>query len=110
MNFKPTGMAFPCDLSLVSLKNLVNSDLVYNGTSLILHRHGYTCKFPTDGLQCNMNTKLSLQTFLKDAEITDVRETTLTHMYDKTELKPDADFKVPPMELKTFKFFSYSFL
>lgn len=47
--FHPIKKSLDCDISVVSLKNLMTSDLEYNGTSLILRRTKFDCNFPEAG-------------------------------------------------------------
>lgn len=102
-SFQPLSEQLPCDVTVVSMKNLVNSDLVYNGTSLILHKHGFQCDYPATALHCSTDTKLSISKLFQDIPVTEVRETTLTHMYEKSVLAADSELKLKPMELSTYK-------
>lgn len=105
LKFDVMKSALPCDVSLVSLKNLVNSDLDYDGTSLILHRRGYKCGFNVNYLQCPLNEDFRLSSILPDFKILSARETTLTHLYDrnKRNISPTDKLDIPNMELSTYK-------
>lgn len=97
--------SLPCDVSLVSLKNLVNSDLDYDGSSLILHRRGYRCGFNVNYLQCPLSKQLTLSSIFPDFKIYSARETTLTHLYDNSKLNilPSDKLSIPSMELSAYK-------
>lgn len=104
-SFYPTStFDFPCDVTLVSLKSLVNRNLDSRGTSLLLHRHGYLCDFPTEGLQCHISSNISINAIFKDLDVHSVRETTLTHMYDKQEFDKSTHLDIKPMEIAAYKF------
>ena len=38
-SFNPMYQSLPCDTSLVSLKHLMNSDLMYDGTTINFHKN-----------------------------------------------------------------------
>ncbi|CAC5377162.1 MAN2 [Mytilus coruscus] len=103
-SFDIASQSLPCDISLVSLKNLVNSDLDYDGTSLILHRRGYKCGFNANYLQCSLSKDVTLSSILPDLIINDARETTLTHLYNRSKALVVKDaLNIPVMELATYK-------
>ncbi|XP_052106571.1 alpha-mannosidase 2-like isoform X1 [Mytilus californianus] len=103
-SFDIASQSLPCDISLVSLKNLVNSDLDYDGTSLILHRRGYKCGFNANYLQCPLNKDVTLSSILPDLTISGARETTLTHLYNRSKALVIKDpLNIPVMELATYK-------
>ena len=105
-NFHPTNHSLPCDVSVVDLKNMVNSDLFYNGSSLILHKKGYSCNFPVSGIQCAVNGgDTTLEKLFPGIPITKPRETTLTHLYIKGSHPVDNPVDIQPMELKSFHFY-----
>lgn len=101
--FHPLNQSIPCDMSIVSLKNLVTSDLIYNGSSLIIHRKRFDCNFPVVGLQCSMSDTIqSVATLLPNISISGTRETTLTHLHSKSKVSLDQELRIQPMEIKSF--------
>lgn len=102
--FHPLNKSMPCDLSIVSLKNLVNSNLHYNRTSVILHKKAYSCDFASTGLQCPINymDHINLQLFFPNSDIYDARETTLTHLNLKKRLSASEELQLSTMSLNTF--------
>ncbi|OWF50816.1 alpha-mannosidase 2-like isoform X2 [Mizuhopecten yessoensis] len=101
--FTPSQGPFPCDITLVSLRNLVNEVLDYQGTSLVLHRSGFLCSLPSDGTECSLTSNVTISTLLKDLSVVSVRETTLTHMYEKRTWSPHSELDIPPMEITSYK-------
>lgn len=75
--------SIPCDVSVASLRTLVNNGLEPIGTSLILHRSGLHCAFPAKDLVCNTNGTFTVKQFLTvlgmDHSNTVIEETSLTH-------------------------------
>ncbi|XP_045167859.2 alpha-mannosidase 2-like [Mercenaria mercenaria] len=99
----PKSQSIPCDVSVVSLKNLVTSDLVYSGSSLIIHRKKFDCNFPTAGLQCSItSTNPTLSSLLPNISISSVRETTLTHLHRKSNVLLEKELAIPTMEMMSF--------
>ncbi|XP_048738238.1 alpha-mannosidase 2-like isoform X2 [Ostrea edulis] len=102
--FLPVASPLPCDISLVHLRNLVNSELDYTNSSIVLHRRGFKCGFPTSDVQCSLDSSVSLISIFKDLPVHSVKEVSLTHMYEKRKLLPSSDLNIPPMELTTVQF------
>ncbi|XP_052768637.1 alpha-mannosidase 2x-like [Mya arenaria] len=102
-HFYPINGSLPCDHTVVSFKTLITSDLDYNGTSVILHRKGFSCDFPTVGLQCPaQGHKVTLQTLFPEFSVIDARETTLTHLHTKSYLSLDKSIDIQSNEIKSF--------
>ncbi|KAL4237876.1 Alpha-mannosidase 2x [Mactra antiquata] len=101
--FHPMTSSIPCDITIVSLKNIVNSNLVYNGTSLIVHRNNLDCDYPTSVLRCSINnTDQTITSLLPHFEVFNIRETTLTHLHTKTQTTVSNVVSIQPMELKSY--------
>ncbi|XP_069117239.1 alpha-mannosidase 2x-like isoform X2 [Argopecten irradians] len=101
--FSPSQGPLPCDITLVSLRNLVNEVLDYQDTSLLLHRRGFICSLPADGTECSLASNLTISSMLKDLSADNVRETTLTHMYEKKKWSPHSQLSIPSMEISSYK-------
>ena len=101
--FTPLSSALPCDTTVTSFRSLATANLVYNGTSLILHRRGYDCDFPVKGIQCAASDQsISLGSLLKDFPPRAIRETTLTHLYEKGLVELLSPLNISPMELAAY--------
>ena len=100
-NFVPLKQPLPCDIFIVSMKSLYKSNLTYNGTSLVVHRKGYRCGYPTQGLQCP-STEVNIASLLPGVMNNDIKETSLTHLTRKQSHVDITNLKVSPMELKSY--------
>lgn len=100
----PFSTSLPCDVSSVNFRNLADGNLNYNGTSIVLHRRGYDCNFPEQSLMCPLESSLSFDVFLKDFNLSNIHETTLTHTVVKRTVKPTDRISIAPMELAAFHF------
>lgn len=101
--FRPVEGPLPCDVSLVSLRVLVNSDLMRNGTSLILHRQGMTCGFPASEPVCSVDWgKVSVSSLFGKIQLKDFRRTSLSHLHSLETLSPKSVLKLKPMELASY--------
>lgn len=101
--FKPVEGSLPCDVSLVSLRVLVNSDLMRNGTSLILHRQGMTCGFPASEPVCSNDWgKVSISSLFGKIQLKHFQRTSLSHLHSLETLNPKAVLELKPMELASY--------
>lgn len=101
--FSPVSASFPCNVFIVGMRTLAKSDLQYNGTSLVLHKKSVLCGYENAENNCDKVHKATLNTLFKDANITAAYETTLSHLYTTTGVKPDDDLSPDEMELRAFK-------
>ena len=102
-SFNPMNQSLPCDTSLVSLKNLINSDLMYDGTTINFHRKGFQCNFPVIGLECSINEEeITLRNLFPAFSRHGVRETTLTNLHVKRRHSVESAIKVKKNEIATF--------
>ena len=101
--FHPTNQTMPCDYTVVSFKNLVTSDLIYNNSSVTIHRRGFSCQYPMTGLQCSLDRDaINLWSLFPKSLPVDIRETSLTHLHSKSNLALNTDTHLKAMELKSF--------
>lgn len=100
-SFVPMKAPLPCDIFIVGMKSLFKTDLTYNGTSLIVHRKGFRCGYPSTGLQCS-STDVNVTPLFPGVSKNSVRETTLTHLTTKTSTVNLENLQVPPMEIKSY--------
>lgn len=102
-HYYPTNQSLPCDYTVVSFKNLVTSDLVYNGSSVTVHRRAFSCQYPVAGLQCSLEQdSFNIAALFPPKLPTDLRETTLTHLHHKSNLPIGKNIQIKPMGLKSF--------
>ncbi|XP_035828078.1 alpha-mannosidase 2 [Aplysia californica] len=99
----PVATPLACDVSAVSLRSLANGNLQYNGTSVILHRRGYDCGFPSPSLLCYpSDSSLSFSGLFSEFSFSNVRETSLTHTIVNRAVNPSEKLKLAPMELYAY--------
>ena len=100
----PVRQPLPCDVSAVSLRSLNTGSLQYNGTSVILHRRGYDCGFPTPtALLCQpSDPNLTFGGLLEEFSFSNVKETSLTHTTVTRALSPTEKLNLNPMEIYAY--------
>lgn len=93
---------FPCDLHLVNLRSITDSDPPTNA-AMILHRRGFDCGYETEPLTCSLEGgKLSLSNIFSDFSVTKAVSTSLSLLHEYEPL-PTLSLHVPPMEVQTYK-------
>ncbi|XP_033127426.1 alpha-mannosidase 2-like [Anneissia japonica] len=98
----------PCDIHLVNLRTRVeqttNMVTAKDESLVILHRRGFDCSFPGPALMCNTDEgKVRVNQLLKSLQVSHLQQTSLSAMYDGSELAPDATVTIEPMEINTYK-------
>ena len=101
LKFSPLQHSLPCDIFVVTMKSLLRNGDKHNGTGLIVHRRGFKCGFPDDGLQCS-EREVNVAGFFPTADTSNVKETTLTHTAVKETPVQLNSLNVPPMELSSY--------
>ena len=101
--FSPLKVSLPCDISIVGLRHLVNNDLNYSGTSLVLHRKSLDCNFISSlsNLCSDSSGKLTVTSIFKDYN-SKLKETSLSHLHELQRMKPDDDVMPECNELRAF--------
>ncbi|XP_052824584.1 alpha-mannosidase 2 isoform X2 [Octopus bimaculoides] len=101
--FLPIDGQIPCDINILSLRVLVNSDLVQNGSSLILNREGFSCEFPTSEPVCSSNWgQFPVNAMFGKIPLKSFRRTSLSHLYDLETLSPNSVLKLAHMEVSSY--------
>ncbi|XP_006817212.1 alpha-mannosidase 2-like [Saccoglossus kowalevskii] len=108
--FLPFPNQLSCDIQLLNLRFIHDmkegGSIPGEGALLLLHRHGFDCKYPATGLSCSTNQgKVSLGEMFHEDIIT-VKETTstsLTMMHDKETIDTSVSQYIEPMEIKAFR-------
>lgn len=94
---------FPCDTSIVKLRNVWKESLEYNSTSLTLHRRSLHCGFVTQNNQCqSLNKPLTIKDLFPKLKVK-VIETSLSLLFDKKHLSLEDDIRPNRDELMTLK-------
>lgn len=99
LNFSPLPQPLPCDIFVVNMKSLWNDK--NNSIGLTLHRRGFRCGFPDDGLQCSENN-VNVAGFFPDVAAMNARETSLTHTTVKTDAVDLQHLSIPNMQIKSY--------
>lgn len=93
---------FPCDITLVNLRNLMTSLMTENGTGVILHRRGFDCSFRASGLTCGLSHgELDLDSILSEIHLKQARKMSLSYMYELKKIKTGR-LQLSPMEIASF--------
>ena len=100
--FGPVKDDLPCGVSVVGLRNLIDSNLQYNGTSLILHQRSALCGFVDEDQKCS-SKPLTLDTLFSGLKVKSGVETSLTHLHHVANLALTDNMTPEPNELRAFK-------
>ena len=95
----------PCDIDVVSMRNLQGEGLAVGGTStaLTLRRMAFDCSFPPPAMNCVTDGgKVQLSELLGNAFAEEVRQSTLSHMYAGVNITKSFTLTLQPMELYSF--------
>ncbi|BFZ11487.1 hypothetical protein BsWGS_14526 [Bradybaena similaris] len=99
----PIASSLPCDVSAVNFRSLADGNLNYNGTSIVLHRRGYDCSYPSGTLLCPLtHSSLSFDVLFRDLTMSSIHETSLTHTIVKQTMRATDKISIAPMELASF--------
>ncbi|XP_064621444.1 alpha-mannosidase 2x-like [Lineus longissimus] len=101
--FSPLASSLPCDVDIVNMKTMESKNITSAANVvLILHRKGFQCGFRTYDLECKLTNGVVEANFLRDVEIKDMTEMTLSLMYEK-RLSVRGEIKLDQMEIATYK-------
>ncbi|GAB1598404.1 alpha-mannosidase 2x-like [Argonauta hians] len=101
--FLPIEGQIPCDINILSLRVLVNSDLIQNGSSLILNREGFSCEFPSAEPICSSNWgQFPVNAMFGKIPLKSFRRTSLSHLYELENLNPNSILKLDHMEISSY--------
>lgn len=102
LKFNPLPKPLPCDTVIVGLRNLAMNDLKYNGTSLVLHKVPSHSDFERSTECKSVGSEVTLDMLFKDLKINRAAETSLTHLYNVSEVSLEQNLVPDNMELRTF--------
>ncbi|KAL4220597.1 Alpha-mannosidase 2 [Mactra antiquata] len=97
----PMKKDFPCDVTVVGFRNLVKNELEYNGTSLVLHRKPIHCGYEPMNRQCKKIDKITIKHLFPKLSV-NIAETSLSHLYNKSQLTTDSNLTPEYSELRSF--------
>jgi len=104
--YKPTDKDLPCDIHVVNLRTMITHPLVpapSDQAALILHRQGFTSAYRPLGMTCATNGgKISMDELFPELYSTNVKQMSLSLMYDGMKMEKSFTVSIQPMELYSF--------
>jgi len=110
-SYKPVARDLPCDIHLVNLRTMVAPPKSSTGNganpsdkvALVLHRQGFTSCFRPLGMTCSTNGgKISVDELFPELFSTDLKQMSLSLMYDGTKMEKSFTVSIQPMEMYSF--------
>jgi len=105
-SYKPVDKDLPCDINVVNLRTMVTHPLVPSPSdqaALILHRQGFTAAYRPLGMTCATNGgKISMDELFPELYSTNVKQMSLSLMYDGMKMEKSFTVSIQPMELYSF--------
>ena len=105
-SYKPTDKDLPCDIHVVNLRTMITHPLVpapSDQAALILHRQGFTAAYRPLGMTCATNGgKISMDELFPELYSTNVKQMSLSLMYDGMKMEKSFTVSIQPMELYSF--------
>jgi len=105
-SYKPTDKDLPCDIHVVNLRTMITHPLVpapSDQAALILHRQGFTSAYRPLGMTCATNGgKISMDELFPELYSTNVKQMSLSLMYDGMKMEKSFTVSIQPMELYSF--------
>ena len=104
--YKPVDKDLPCDIHVVNLRTMITHPLVpapSDQAALILHRQGFTSAYRPLGMTCATNGgKISMDELFPELYSTNVKQMSLSLMYDGMKMEKSFTVSIQPMELYSF--------
>ncbi|CAH1251351.1 MAN2A1 [Branchiostoma lanceolatum] len=103
---QPLVKALPCDIHFVNLRTVqaMDAPAPTQESVLLLHRKGFDCSFPANGLSCSTTGgKVQLEDLFRDLDLTDIKATSLSLMYDGQVLNSKSTLQLDPMEINAYR-------
>jgi len=110
-SYKPVARDLPCDIHLINLRTMVAPPKSSSGNganpsdkvALVLHRQGFTSCFRPLGMTCSTNGgKISVDELFPELFSTDLKQMSLSLMYDGTKMEKSFTVSIQPMEMYSF--------
>jgi len=101
----------PCDIHLINLRTMVAPPKSSTGNganpsdkvALVLHRQGFTPCYRPLGMTCSTNGgKISVDELFPELFSTDLKQMSLSLMYDGTKMEKSFTVSIQPMEMYSF--------
>lgn len=109
--YQPTVKDLPCDIHLINLRTMIASPKLSSGNSmtpsdksaLVVHRQGFTSCYRPLGMTCSTNGgKISMDELFPELYSTDVKQMSLSLMYDGMKMEKSFTVSIQPMEMYSF--------
>ena len=105
-SFSPVEKDLPCDIHVVNLRTSLSSPLKLrpsDQSALVLHRQGFTAAYRPLGMTCSTNGgKISLDEIFPELFSTNVKQMSLSLMYDGMKMEKSFTVSIHPMEMYSF--------
>jgi len=109
--YSPVARELPCDIDIVNLRTMLASPKSSMGNlpspsdkaALVLHRQGFTSCHRPLGMTCSTNGgKISLDDLFPELYSSELKQMSLTLMYDGTKMEKSFTVSIQPMEMYSF--------
>lgn len=105
-SFTPVDKDLPCDIHIVNLRTMMSSASKMtpsDQSALVLHRQGFTAAYRPIGMTCSTNGgKMNLDELFPELYSTNVKQMSLSLMYDGMKMEKSFTVSIHPMELYSF--------
>jgi len=109
--YSPTTKDLPCDIHLINLRTMVSPPSSSSGSTanpsdraaLVVHRQGFTSCYKPLGMTCSTNGgRISVDELFPELYSTDLKQMSLSLMYDGTKMEKSFTVSIQPMEMYSF--------
>ena len=105
-SFSPVEKDLPCDIHVINLRTSLSSPVKMtpsDQSALVLHRQGFTAAYRPLGMTCATNGgKISLDEIFPELFSTNVKQMSLSLMYDGMKMEKSFTVSIHPMEMYSF--------
>jgi len=105
-SFSPVEKDLPCDIHVINLRTSLSSPVKMTASdqsALVLHRQGFTAAYRPLGMTCSTNGgKISLDEMFPELFSTNVKQMSLSLMYDGMKMEKSFTVSIHPMEMYSF--------
>ena len=105
-SFSPMEKDLPCDIHVINLRTALSNPIKLNPSdqsALVLHRQGFTAAYRPLGMTCATNGgKISLDEIFPELFSMNVKQMSLSLMYDGMKMEKSFTVSIHPMEMYSF--------
>ena len=105
-SFSPVDKDLPCDIHVINLRTMLSSPAKLTPSdqaALVLHRQGFTAAYRPLGMTCATNGgKINLDELFPELYSTNVKQMSLSLMYDGMKMEKSFTVSIHPMEMYSF--------